>query len=648
MERDDGLEIRQSKEGREMNGQHDRARDLRVAQRRSSEDMTHHSPGVLHHLYYTSLLQGEKPHPQKALRACGGTVPPGNGVGLRRLRELKQRQSEERGWGLGPNSSSSGPAAGLERSVARRYVCVLALAAVLLLGIAAVSRSNGVRGNERQRASPIPSQFSQEERVAMKEGLKGAIQIPTVSFSPNKFNTTALAEFGEHLRKVFPTVFKTSFIRHEVVGEYSHLFTVHSSDASLQPYLLLAHTDVVPAAGEGWDVPLFSGLERDGFMYETTSPEDLSSLLWAVSGAKGAQKISALLQARGVQLAFIVDESSFIVDGFIPNLKKPFAMVAISEKGAINLMLQVNMTPGHSSAPPKETSIGILVAATRAETNAKHVGSGPLKMTLQQLANEFPFPINIVLSNLWLFQPLVNVIPSVAQAVFNFQIHPAQIVQEVLECVKNIVADDRVQFHVLSAFDPLPVSPSDDQAFGYQLLRHTIQSAFPEVHIVAPGICIGNTDSRHYTNLTTGIYQFNPLYLQPQDFHSIHGINEKISVQAYETQVKFIFEFIQNAEADWGPVPHLHKLCGGEASRIGVPDAGPGPTNGKANVDETFGQNHIVIHHPPALLAPELTQEQGQGVGEGQRNLHPLTDRHLLPSCPCLKGIWLVCLTLVI
>ena len=45
-----------------------------------------------------------------------------------------------------------------------------------------------------------------------------------------------------------------------------------------------------------------------------------------VMGVNGAQKISALLQARGVQLAFIVDEGSFIFDGFIPGLKNPFAM----------------------------------------------------------------------------------------------------------------------------------------------------------------------------------------------------------------------------------------------------------------------------------------------------------------------------------
>ncbi|XP_026938582.1 N-fatty-acyl-amino acid synthase/hydrolase PM20D1 isoform X3 [Sagmatias obliquidens] len=465
--------------------------------------------------------------------------------------------------------------------MARPYVCLLTLAAVLLLGIATVSRSKGLRGKGKghQRAPRIPSQFSQEERVAMKEALKGAVQIPTVSFSAEELNTTALAQFGEYIHKVFPTVFKTSFIRHEAVGEYSHLFTVQGSDPSLQPYMLLAHIDVVPAPDEGWDVPPFSGLESDGFIYGRGTLDNKNSLMAIlqalelllirnyiprrsffialghdeeVSGVKGAQKISALLQARGIQLAFIVDEGSFILDGFIPNLQKPFAIL--------------EQTPMPNM-----------------------FGGGPFKMALQQLANEFPFPTNIVLSNLWLFQPLVsrlmernyitnalvrtttaltmfnagvkvNVIPPVAQATVNFRIHPAQTVQEVLKLAKDIVADDRIQFHVLNAFDPLPVSPSDDQALGYQLLRQTIQSVFPEVNIVAPGTCIGNTDSRHYTNLTTGIYRFNPIYLQPQSFSSIHGINEKISVQAYETQVKFIFEFLQNADADPRPVPHLHEL----------------------------------------------------------------------------------------
>ncbi|KAM9612961.1 N-fatty-acyl-amino acid synthase/hydrolase PM20D1 isoform 3-T3 [Trichechus inunguis] len=477
--------------------------------------------------------------------------------------------------------------------MARRNVCMLALGAVLLLRIATVSRSKDLRGKEPQGALRIPSQFSEGERVNMKEALKGAIQIPTVSFSSEESNTTALAEFGEYIYKVFPTVFSTSFIQHEVVGGYSHLFIVQGSDPSLQPYMLLAHFDVVPAPAEGWEA-ILQALElllirnyipQRSFFIALGHDEE-------VSGRNGAQKISTLLQARGVQLAFIVDEGSFILDGFIPNIKKPFAQIAVEEKGGINLMLQVNMTPGHSSAPPKETSIGILAAAiSRLEQTPlpNMFGDGPLKTTLELLAHEFSFPTNIIMSNLWLSWPLVrrlmerncitnplvrtttaltmfnagikvNVIPPVAQATVNFRIHPAQTVQEVLELVKNIVADDRVQLHVLSAFDPLPASPFDDQALGYQLLRRTIQSVFPEINIVAPGTCIGNTDSRHYMNLSNGIYRFNPLYLQPQGFSSIHGINEKISVQAYETQVKFIFELIQNADTDRVPVPHVHEL----------------------------------------------------------------------------------------
>ncbi|XP_047561369.1 N-fatty-acyl-amino acid synthase/hydrolase PM20D1 [Lutra lutra] len=498
-------------------------------------------------------------------------------------------------------------------------VCLLALAALLLLGTSTVSRSQGLKDQKHQKAPQIPSQFSPGERLAMKEALKGAIQIPTVSFSPENLNTTALAQFGEYIQTVFPTIFKTSFIQHEVIGEYSHLLTVRGSDPSLQPYMLMAHSDVVPATDEGWEVPPFSGLERDGFIHGRGTVDNKNSLMAIlqalelllnrnyiprrsffialghdeeVSGHNGAQKISALLQARGVKLAFIVDEGDFILDGFIPYLKKPFAMIGVSEKGSINLRLQVNMSPGHSSAPPKETTIGVLAAAvSRLEQTPmpNMFGSGPLKMTLQQLAHEFPFPANIILSNLWLFGPLVsrymernyitnalvrttvaltmfnagvkvNVIPPVAQAMVNFRIDPAQTVQEVLDLVKNIVADDRVQFHVLTAFDPLPISPSDSQALGYQLLRQTIQSIFPEVSTVVPGICIGNTDSRHYANLTAGIYRFNPLYVTPQSFHSIHGINEKISVQAYETQVKFLFEFIQNADADQEPAPHQHEL----------------------------------------------------------------------------------------
>lgn len=53
-----------------------------------------------------------------------------------------------------------------------------------------------------------------------------------------------------------------------------------------------------------------------------------SSSAWLpqVSGLKGGRKIAALLEARGVQLSFLLDEGSAVLDGIIAGVKKPVAV----------------------------------------------------------------------------------------------------------------------------------------------------------------------------------------------------------------------------------------------------------------------------------------------------------------------------------
>lgn len=58
---------------------------------------------------------------------------------------------------------------------------------------------------------------------------------------------------------------------------------------------------------------------------------------------------------------------------------------------------------------------------------------------------------------------------------------------QVLETVRNTVADDRVKIDVVEAFDPLPVSPWDDQTFGVHIFQRTILDIFPAVDSVVPG-----------------------------------------------------------------------------------------------------------------------------------------------------------------
>lgn len=52
-------------------------------------------------------------------------------------------------------------------------------------------------------------------------------------------------------------------------------------------------------------------------------------LLWVffqVGGEKGAKKIVAELESRGVKLSFLLDEGSFILDGVIHGIAKPAAV----------------------------------------------------------------------------------------------------------------------------------------------------------------------------------------------------------------------------------------------------------------------------------------------------------------------------------
>ncbi|XP_039393263.1 N-fatty-acyl-amino acid synthase/hydrolase PM20D1 isoform X2 [Mauremys reevesii] len=428
-----------------------------------------------------------------------------------------------------------------------------------------------------ERGAALGFQLSARDRQELKEALRGAIKIQTVSFSPEDQNTTALAEFGNYIQKVFPAVFSTKFIQHEIIGGYSHLFTVQGSDPQLMPYMLLAHMDVVPASQEGWHVPPFSAKELDGFIYGRGTLDNKNSAIGIlqalefllrrdyrprrsfyigighdeeVSGHKGAMKIAALLKARGVKLSFLLDEGSVILDGFLEGIKTPVAV------------LEQNPMPNL-------------------------FGHGPEIMILEHLASEFRFPLNLIMTNLWLFSPIVsrileqkpstnalvrtttaitmfnagiksNVIPPSAKATVNFRIHPSQKVEEVLEIVRNTIADDRVKIHLQEAFDPLPTSPWDNHAFGVQIFRRTLLDVFPDVSSVAPGICIGNTDSRHFTNLTDAIYRFNPLVFKPDDLPRVHGLNERISTEGYEKQVEFLYQLIQNSDISKLPEPHIN------------------------------------------------------------------------------------------
>ncbi|KAG8836107.1 hypothetical protein FRC17_010040 [Serendipita sp. 399] len=103
-----------------------------------------------------------------------------------------------------------------------------------------------------------------------------------------------------------------------------------------------------------------------------------------------------------------------------------------------------------------------------------------------------------------------------------------------------------------TALEPAPVSPTDSEAF--RLLSGTIlatelrgrNASEVEPVYVVPSIMSGNTDTRHYWNLTKHIYRYD--HLRMTDTANIHTVDERIRATGFIGMVRFFTNLILNAD----------------------------------------------------------------------------------------------------
>lgn len=69
--------------------------------------------------------------------------------------------------------------------------------------------------------------------------------------------------------------------------------------------------------------------------------------------------------------------------------------------------------------------------------------------------------------------------------------------------------------------------------------------------IVSPAIMTGNTDTRHYWNLTGNIYRYSPLFSKDlmKESH-IHSVDERMSVANHLQLTAFFYEFVKVSDED--------------------------------------------------------------------------------------------------
>ena len=430
--------------------------------------------------------------------------------------------------------------------------------------------------------------------------LQKAIRFKTISYDDARLiDTLAFADFHRFLTQAYPKVFTQ--LQLEKVNQYSLVLHWKGKNSLAKPIVLMAHQDVVPveeATINKWDVAPFAGGIKNDFVYGRGTIDDKGSMMAIlesveillnqgfvpaadvyfvfghdeeISGFKGAKVIAQLFKDRKINPAFVLDEGGIITEYKVPGLKKTAAVVGIAEKGYQTLDLKINITGGHSSMPEKETAIDEMAkVVVKLKENPFPARLGEtVQSFLAYIGPEMPFVSKMAMANQWLFTPMItstysntaagnatirtttattifkagikeNIIPGEAAITVNFRTQPGVTQQEVIDYVKKVIGNDRIEIKPRGEGNaPIQVANVDDATFQY--IQKTI-SAYKKDIIVAPYLVLGATDGRYFGKVTSQVFRFAP-FTDPEGFH---GVNERIKIAEYKNGISFYYQLLKN------------------------------------------------------------------------------------------------------
>ncbi len=437
----------------------------------------------------------------------------------------------------------------------------------------------------------------QNARYAAK--LKQLIDCKTV-WTAGGENNAEYETFYRRVADLFPQLHAKA--KKLTFGDGCFFYVLEGRDAR-KNILLMSHHDVVDG-GEGWDTDPFCAVEKDGCLWgrgtvDTKTP--LFAQLQAVEellaegydfpgmnlciGSSHNEEVSGdgmvlaveYFKAQGIRFDCILDEGGAITIGMIPGVSAKSAVVAVHEKSRHLYRCTVKETAqGHGGLNPTAGSPVAQLSQFIAQVSSSHIfraGVVPeVKATFTRHAPYMAFPLNIVFGNFSLFSPLIKKImagipqaaamlttgatfttcqagdPSLphikakeAQTYLHLRcIREEQLEQELVQ-IRKIAAGLGVELElVLRDY----CQPTDFTARPFRLLEQLLNENFPDV-IVAPFLLTAGTDARRFTDIADSILRFAPIDLSKQQFSSIHGKNENITIQNIGQCVLFYKDFIQ-------------------------------------------------------------------------------------------------------
>lgn len=431
---------------------------------------------------------------------------------------------------------------------------------------------------------PLPAPQTSCDESALADKLGALVRFPTVSHpDPALDNEPAFQGFRDTLNALYPLTAAHCAV--ELVAGRGLIYH-WKGQKSESPRVLMAHYDVVPVTESRWSKDPFSGEVADGFVYGRGTLDTKGTLAALMDAAERliqegytpdqdiylcfsgdeevagptCQKMIERLKERGVAPDFVLDEGGAVVENVFPGVRKPCALIGTAEKGMTELMLSAHTKPGHASAPPHHTAIGMTARAVcRMEGRVfPYRLTPPVRQMFDTLGRHCPFGLKILFANIGFFQPLMrlitplmggefnalthttcaftmaragvasNVLPPDSETVANVRILPGETKESVQRRAQKKVGAQGITALTRSGDDPSPVSRTDDAE--WLMLADAVRQVWPEA-IVSPYLMIACSDARHYSRISNHVYRFSAMALSKEERGLIHGDNERISTK---------------------------------------------------------------------------------------------------------------------
>lgn len=429
--------------------------------------------------------------------------------------------------------------------------------------------------------------------------LQKMIRVETVS-EAGVPNTEKFDRFHKVLEELFPNVFSKCDVKYID----SSLLIKYPGKSDKNPILFMSHQDVVSASGD-WKYPPFSGeiVNRDiwgrgtvdtkGALFcifqslEETIKEGFvpevdvyiaSSSTEEVQG-DGAIKTVEYLKSQNVRLQFLIDEGGMILYEPLKGVKAKFAMIGTLEKGTGNIKFIARGKGGHASAPEKNTPL-VRLGKFMAEIEDHDPNKGKMSPTVIEMFRRFgphsKGALGFVFRHAKGLSPLLgkylpkinttggamikttmaftmaegskgyNVIPSEAWVIANVRFIQHQGIQETLKILEPIAKKYDIEMELVNGKEP--IKSVDFTSDAFKLIEDSIKEDFPGV-IPTPYAMTGGTDAYFYSPLTDNAIRFAPLEINEQQYHSIHAVDENISIDTLPKGVDFYKKIIKKAKA---------------------------------------------------------------------------------------------------